>query len=332
MELKTERYISKELISLLEKTSLGTNGAVYKHLDIKKQALLTDNPLSLLLIRNQKLIGNITFCERPFGFYLRYFTFESLFQNSGKSSRKSKGNSPIKKEIHQFFETCLIKKGMLYAYIDPNNKRSLNMAETFGLEIKSLLTTQAYSRFFPKMSRRFRLVEDWKEIKDCVESTYGTQFGYTDTHICQGPYGAVYNKHDELIAFAKFNKATWEIERFPGKYGKLIPKVLPYIPLLKKIINPKKFSFLVPDIVWVDKNNPNLLTELFNAALNHYACNSIIWWTDENQGIYQAAKAQVKWGLLHRLLGNNPLALVQKSLHQEIKEEELIFVNGFDLI
>ena len=89
---------------------------------------------------------------------------------------------------------------------------------------------------------------------------------------------------------------------------------------------------MVPDIVWVDKNNPNLLTELFNAALNHYACNSIIWWTDENQGIYQAAKAQVKWGLLHRLLGNNPLALVQKSLHQEIKEEELIFVNGFDLI
>ena len=332
MELKTERYISEELISLLEKTSLGTNGAVYKHLDIKKQALLADNPLSLLLFRNHKLIGNVTFCERPFGFYLRYFTFDSLFQSSGNSLKKSKVNSPIKNEIHQFFETCLNKNGLLYAYIDPKNKRSLNMAETFGLEIKNLLTTQAYSRFFPKRSKRFRLIEDWKEIKDAAETTYGGQFGYTDTHICQGPFGAVYDEHDEIIAFAKFNKATWEIERFPGKYGKLIPKILPYIPLLKKIINPKMFSFLVPDIVWIDRNNPALLTELFNAALNHYACNSIIWWTDENQLVYQAAKTQVNWGLLNLLLGNNPLALVQKSLGQEIKEKELIFVNGFDLI
>ena len=44
------------------------------------------------------------------------------------------------------------------------------MAETFGLEIKSLLTTQAYSRFFPKRSKRFRLIEDWKEIDRAINN------------------------------------------------------------------------------------------------------------------------------------------------------------------
>jgi hypothetical protein len=86
-ELSTE--ISPDLVRLFERTVLGTNGAKYKHLDVAQSVAHTDHPLSFSLRRREQLIANITFCKRPFGLYLRYFSFDSKFQSKGESTHES---------------------------------------------------------------------------------------------------------------------------------------------------------------------------------------------------------------------------------------------------
>ena len=72
------------LLELLNNTTLGTNGAKYRHLDTSKRILEADNPLFLSVERNDKVLGNITFCQRDNFWYIRYFAFSTYTQSGIK--------------------------------------------------------------------------------------------------------------------------------------------------------------------------------------------------------------------------------------------------------
>lgn len=54
---------SKGVIDILKKTTLGSNGGLYQHLNTEARVLDLDNPLFLTLERNDKVLGNVTFSE-----------------------------------------------------------------------------------------------------------------------------------------------------------------------------------------------------------------------------------------------------------------------------
>jgi hypothetical protein len=55
MKFEFTEVITPELVELLEGTTLGTNGAMYRHLDVKDRIYQTDAPLSFSLKRNDHL-------------------------------------------------------------------------------------------------------------------------------------------------------------------------------------------------------------------------------------------------------------------------------------
>jgi hypothetical protein len=61
---KIRKEATPALLELLNNTILGTNGAKYRHLDTTSRILEADNPLFLSLERRDKVIGNVTFCQR----------------------------------------------------------------------------------------------------------------------------------------------------------------------------------------------------------------------------------------------------------------------------
>ena len=54
---KIRKEATPALLELLNNTTLGTNGAMYRHLDTKSRILEADNPLYLSMERNDKVIG-----------------------------------------------------------------------------------------------------------------------------------------------------------------------------------------------------------------------------------------------------------------------------------
>jgi hypothetical protein len=328
-ELSTE--ISPDLVRLFERAILGTNGAKYKHLDVAQSVAQTDHPLSFSLRRREQLIANITFCKRPFGLYLRYFSFDSKFQSKGKARMNPK--SVLKVQIEEVFQDLEKNHGgtanYCYAYIDTKNVRSKWMSETFGFHTKAQLATQSYSRLFPRVNKQLRLEPISAEHRNIIEHSYQHYTGYFTYFFEEGELACLRNKQGELLAFAKFHRVRWEIQRLPGKFGGILVKLVPFIPFINRLIQPNDHTFLVPEVVCNPSGNIHDIDALFEAVLAKEKLHSMLWWNDTRDKLYQQAKKSFKWGILHKLIGVTDVDVVFRG---PFTPQAPVFVAAFDMV
>jgi hypothetical protein len=336
---KIREQVTESIIRLLEQTTLGTNGAKYKHLDTSRRIHESDNPLFLTLERNDKVLGNITFCRREKDWYIRYFAFHSLAQAGEKKKKEDKGNSLLKRELNQFFDDCFTGKTdgnkvrSMYAYIDPKNDRSIWMSANFGFHVIRQLATQSFSRVKPQASDRLEHLYNWEEIKELVESNYGDHGYYINTHASKAPFYVLRNEFGEIIACTRVTKVNWQIVRMPGKLGGILTKAIPFVPVLRKLIRPDHHTFLVPEIVCIKNNDPKILDELFSSILERERLNLILWWIDSREPLYVNVKNKMDWGLLHKLIGSTPVDVVQKTANNEVLfNDRPVFVTAWDMV
>ena len=331
MEFEQAEHIHPDLVALFEQTVLGTNGAKYKHLDVAQSVAHTDHPLSFSLRRRENLLANITFCKRPFGLYLRYFAFDKRFQSKGKARMNPK--SEIKKKIEGVFEEITARypgtHAYCYAYIDAKNIRSKWMSETFGFQTKAYLNTQTFSRVFPKAAAHLRKEKIAGQVFQTIESHYSHYSAYFTHFFENGTVYTLFDDKGERLAFAQFHQVRWEIQRLPGKFGGLQVKLLPYIPFLRKLIQPKEHTFLVPDVVCNPSGNVADVERLFEAVLAQENCHTMLWWNDTRDPLYQKAQQQFKWGLLHQIIG---VAKVDVVVRGDFEPKEPIFIAAFDMV
>lgn len=326
---------SDGVLKLLSETVLGTNGARYKHLNTDEIIQQLDEPMFLSLERKGKALSNITFCRRRGDWYIRYFAFANFAQASKKGKEAQQSNGILKQSVARFFDQKLQEEAQcFYGYIDPNNAKSRWMSENFGFKHIATLITQSFSRRKPKLHKGFEILTNDAEIASCM-TTYSEHLFYTDYHAKRVKFAAIRDEHDQIIAFAKYQKAHWRIDALPGKWGKTLVQVLPYVPVLSGIFNPKNHRFLVPEAVQVKDNNPDLLIALLESILAHENYKLMLWWMDERESLWQDNKKRVRWGIFHRLLKNPPVnvyARFEKTDYQALAKEQLIYVSGMDLI
>lgn len=334
------REPTESIIELLDKVTLGTDGAHYRHLDTRAKILEADSPLYYTLERNEKAIGNITLCERGSDWYLRYFAFDPLMQSTGKKRSKGGSGSRLKNEVKSFFDQLF--KGefsaqpahSIYAYIDPKNQKSLWMSESFGFSKVRSIATQSFSRVSPKTSDRVVKNLKWEEVSELVKENFKDHSYFYPVQVQKGPFYGLRNEKGELIAFLKVTTAEWEIRRLPGKLGGLLVRMLPFIPLLNKLIRPAHHKFLVPDSVWVKNNDPRLLSELFEGVLAEEKQTLMLWWIDIKDPFYLKVKDNVTWGVIHKVIGVNEVDLVVKADQNELNKlkSKVHFVSGYDFV
>lgn len=331
MQFEQSESISPDLVRLFENTVLGTNGAKYKHLDVAQSVAHTDHPLSFSLRRNTQLLANITFCKRPFGLYLRYFTFDQRFQSTGKARVNPK--SSIKREIESVFQDITARfpgtENYCYAYIDAKNVRSKWMSETFGFKTKAKLATQSFSRIWPKQEPSLKEETMNQELFAYIEKQYAHYAAYFTHFFENGSVYSIFNQQGERLAFAQFHKVRWEIQRLPGKFGGLQVRILPYIPFLNKLIQPKEHTFLVPDVVCNPSGDIKDVQRLYEAVLAEEKLHTILWWNDTRDKLYQKAQTVFSWGLLHKVIGAAEVDVVVRG---EFEPKTPVFIAAFDMV
>lgn len=336
---KLRQEVTPALLELLNNTTLGTNGAKYRHLDTTSRILKADNPLFLSIERNEKVIGNATFCQRDKFWYIRYFAFHSFAQAGNKKKKNDRSNSFLKRELNQFFDEVFEGKysdvpiESMYAYIDPRNDRSKWMSKNFGFNVISQLATQSFSRFYPKFSTRLEIITDWELLKPLVEKEFSEHAYFFTTHAQKSPFYVLKDNAGAILAFTRVTKVNWEIVRLPGKFGGLLTKIIPFIPFLNKLIKPKKHTFLVPEIVVVKDNNTALLNELFSGILAVEKLNLLLWWIDKQDPLYISIKDKIKWGFFNKLIGVNPVDVVERrNPTSKAISKGPVFVTAFDMV
>lgn len=337
---KVRREPTESILRLLDNITMGTDGVRYRHLDTREKIKDLDNPLFYTLERNKRAIGNITVSEREQDWYLRHFAFTTGLQGSGRRRSRSGGSSILKKEVSVFFKSLLEGKftnrsgRCIYAYIDPENKKSLWVSESFGFKKVRTIATQSFSRFKPKISQRLVKNLHWQELGPLIQREYGDYSFFHPVQTLKGPFYGLKNNSGELIAFTKITKAEWQIERLPGKLGGALVSLLPYIPMLNRLIKPEHHSFLVPDAVWVKDHDPRLLEELFEGILHETKLNLMLWWVDTNERHYATVKSKMRWGPVNKIIGVHDaylMVLGEDKLIQELKNDPH-FTSGYDFV
>lgn len=346
MKVKPPFYIreeaSAEILELLTSVTLGTNGAKYRHLDTAEKVKQLYRPLFLTLERADKVLGNITFCRRPCGWYIRYFAFDQALQSKGKKNNTPKANSWLKKRLDNLFQEALQAKEpdaphLFYAYIDPKNVKSLWMSEQFGFTTVATIATQTFSRIKPRKKEQVeKAPTEW--VNSFVEEKFGEYPLFFAHHVNNdAPSYVIKNKAGEIIAFAKTQRAIWCIERLSGKSGALLTQMIPFIPGVRNIVKPNRHEFSTVEAVWVadaeKENARELLEQLFEGILYMEKTNSLIWWVDYNEPLYQMVQKKINWGLMHKLNGVSDAHLVTLKEESVSEKSHLpYYTTAFDFI
>ncbi|MFN5909894.1 MAG: hypothetical protein ACK45H_01035, partial [Bacteroidota bacterium] len=193
--------------------------------------------------------------------------------------------------------------------------------------------TQTFSRIFPKKSVRFCQINDHSEIKEQLIGSYSSYRFFQDQTIRKGQFFGIRDRRGELIAFARAMEVNWTIIQLPGKIGKPLSRIIPYIPFINRLLRPKKHTFLAADAVWLIHNDPALLEELFSSLLAEKKLNLLIWWTDERDPVSKPIRKKVRWGLLDKIVGRTPVDVMIKSRDGTLlSDNKPVFVSAYDMV
>lgn len=348
-----QNRVTPEILELLTNTTIGTNGAKYRHLHTVNKIGTLYRPHFYSIIRHQKALANVTICNRPTlldgdtieTFYIRYFAFASSYQTKG-ASQKINTTKPSIFEVYlsDLFSTTseselgpAESKSFFWAFIDPENNRSLNMADRFKFETIGQFKTFGFSRFFPKVQPKVERLKavDKAEVLQQIKTFYQHHALFSEVHLFKHDDYFVYRHEGKIVAGVQVYKVHWKIEAMPGLKGKVMVKVLPYIPILNRIINPKNYRFLATEGLFWEDGHEDKIEKLLEGVLHSTGHQSLLIWVDiKDKKLISGLKSQ-KLGWIQRVKSDNTIDVLGRfNRFPESVQSKIInspkYISGFD--
>jgi L-amino acid N-acyltransferase YncA len=334
------RGILPEIADFLSAVAWGTEGAVYEHKDIDEHIRFLNNPTLLVVRENGKIVGTVVFCNavmrsgtaRYNYYYVRYFA----------ASREIRGKGIIKYYASKVME--LIRVGekeptIFIACIENGNLASYKVVEKAGYELVGKMKTHGFSRFFPRSDERLEQVlseNGRKEVISLLEKYYEehtlVNFNYVFLH---DKYFVIREK-GEIVAGCQAHRVHWVVNKMAGFSGKLIRNVVPYIPFINRVFNPKRFEFLGFEGIYFKPGYENELMKLFEAVLAREGLHSGMFWLGESSPISKSILGHNKLGLLHRFIKDSDAFIL--ASYYDLSSSEIaafrsrpLYASSFDL-
>jgi GNAT superfamily N-acetyltransferase len=244
--ITVEKTFDDTILTLLRKTIYGTKGPKYKHTGQELKLQNLKNPLFFTLRKQEDTIGFCCLCEREIwigteknlGYYGRYLAVDENYQGNGFGKL-------LKKNATEYIESNSTSPSVLYSYIEKNNTRSFNISQKMGFQSISTLETIIFSRLCPKADNRVTRIEEVElpEILEKLESQNTHTILRTFENINYQNNCFILKENGRIVAGLQANPTRWKIVEMEGLGGKILLNILPYIPILKRLINPGKYDF-----------------------------------------------------------------------------------------
>ncbi|MDZ7607194.1 MAG: hypothetical protein U5K79_16755 [Cyclobacteriaceae bacterium] len=343
--LKISKSVEPAIADLLQRNTVGTPGKsmIYGHTDMsEKLSGLRDFRFANLHL-GKKLLGTICFLQRQvvsgqrehMAVYVRYFTFHEQFRSSGDAERKGTRSS-IRQEVARVMNGEGLdtdEKAVFYAYVDADNVRSGRLIDEFGFRKAGTFHTIPYSRFFPKEHREVQRLgkEHQEEISQILMEFYRhfNLVTFEDLFV-RGNYYAI-KKDGQFVCGVQAIPDSWRIISLPGITGKVMMKIVPKVPLLRRLFNPD-YRFLLFQNIFCFPGHEHLLEKLFDTALADMKRYSAILCEDPMSELY-AMISGVNKGLTYRINGEKEIDIMVKTQHAGfLNPDKPFFVSGADVL
>ena len=328
--------VSMAVRSLLMKTVWGSGGTHYEHLGGEQTVKEMFDPHVITLEKDEELIACALFCKREVkvnshtynSFYTRYFAANPVFRGQGIVKQNGAATmSMIRKDVAE--------PSLFYAVVEKKNYASKKIVESVGYNPIALLKTVGISRYFPKKNSSVRKLsaaelEQMKLRLDVFYKEHGfVQFKPLDTYY-------VLEEAGEIVAGVQVEKGSWHIQNMPGVLGFVVMKVVPYIPLLNRIFNPRNFKFLGLEALYFKDGHAKDAVKLVEHLLAENKCNSAMLFADEKSKVYTHLM-KCRLGILNYFSQDADSFLMMA--HEHVPADEVasiqkapVYVSSFDLL
>ncbi len=363
LEIRVTDSADEGIINILSRAVQGSEGGMrFTFQDISERiAAYKDRIRFISLYKKNKITATAGACYRISGqddlkypsTFIKYLAFLSLLQSDTRSRRRRQVRE-IRPEPFDSFKTRTLEifgkphllglpdvfekdRHILYAFLESVNERAKDLVHKAGFEyIRSFLTV-AFSRFSPRPDRRVSLIRENEipEMHELLRDYYRDYSLFTADYAFYGNRYYVLKEGDEIVAGVNAFPASNEIYNIPGIWGWVMMKVLPLIPLFRRLFSPGIFHFLVFDAIYCKKGKESLLYTLLESVCASEGFHTGLMWLDDRSELYDTMRTSGRLGALNRMLNAKPGLVYVKFVNLTAEEQEKFYdapayVSGFD--
>jgi hypothetical protein len=346
--LKEEDYsiykyegVPQEIITFFEQTNWGSAGAVYERKNSSELVGLLKKPYLFAVQRGEEIVGTAVFCHAApwvagiaFNCYIiRYFAASDVIR--GKKLMKYYGGKVM--EVVREEEK---EKTIYVGCVEKGNARSYKVVANAGYESIGLLKVSAFSRFFPKAYNTIRQVtteEERQQVRNLLNRFYASHvLVHFDYLFLKDNYHVILDQ-GEIVAGCQLHRVHWAINKMPGFMGKIIMNVLPKVPLINKLFNPKRFEFLAFEGIYFKAGYEEKLLNLFEGLLHQEKMHTALFWMGENCPYRALIQQHGKLGLMQHFVKDSGVYIM--TSYRNMSDDEItslksgpLYASAFDYI
>ncbi|MBK7408271.1 MAG: hypothetical protein IPJ40_09535 [Saprospirales bacterium] len=333
--------LSDEIVRFLENTAFGTKHNLYRHYYIREFVANTPRTTFYYLRQDHKeMVAIVAFWERTFlgsppyeGSYIRYYAASPKIRGKKLVGRFSK-------EMLEWMRKQQKDPIIFFGSIEGRNKASQAVANHLDFEPFAPFQTMGFSRFSPRMKGEVQRVteEECKELLPKLDAQYADHAFWGHDYLNLDNEYYVLKKDGQIVCGAQAHPAHWVVENMAGFVGKYILPILPYVPVLRNIFNPKAFHFVNVEALYAEKGHEGALVDLFESILFLKKRHSIMAWFDARDPLYQFLVQQNKLGLHSRFTSDAKATFIvdfscyPKENAEALRGSKLCYATGYDYI
>jgi len=304
LRLVVSAQASPHSVALLQHTVYGTHGPQYRHTGQAEKVAHITGPYFFELWKGDELAGTYCLSERQVhtpagpvpGYYGRYLAVPAAHRGHGYGHL-------LKQEAVRYIERMQPQPHLFYSYIEGANARSLQISAKAGFCPLAQLEALAFGRLYPRRDLRFSQlpVVEQPAMRARLAAAYQAYSLVQFDHLFDDNNYFVLRENGEIIAGVQAQPVRWRIEAMPGLSGQLLLRVLPYVPVLKRLINPANHQFAALEALYVQPGREPELLVLLESVLAHFGYTSALMMLDTNSPLHQYLKGSGKLGLLQAI-------------------------------
>lgn len=331
--------IPEDVMQFLDSVAWGNEGAVYEHKNTAEHIPFLQRPTLITLNQGEKVQGTAVFINSPVrvgpakynSYYVRYFAAAGEIRGKGVIRKYA---PRVMEGIRQHEK----EKTLFFASVEKGNKASYAIVEKAGYRPIGIMKTNGFSRFFPKKSQRIEQVrtgEEKAEVRGLLARFYENHSLVHFNSLFIHDNYFVIRENGEIVAGCQMHRTHWVINQMPGLMGKIIMHVVPRIPLLNKMFNPRRFEFLALEGIYYKPGCIRQLEELFEGLLARENLKSAMYWMGKFCPYRREILRKASAGLLHTFVKDSE-GIIMASF-TGLSEEEIadlrmrpLYVSAFD--
>jgi len=338
-----ERFpgIPVEAIKFLDDIAWGNEGALYEHRNTEEHIKLLNNPVFVGLYKEGKIKATGIFSVAPVSVngqkfncnYFRYFA----------ASKDIRGKGIIKKmtiKVMELIRENQNSKTIFFACVEKENKSSYNVCESAGYIPVGTVNTLGFSRFFPRFNPAIQQVqsqEGKREIISLLSALYSQHALVQFNSLFINDNYFVIKDKGEIVAGCQYHRAHWVINNMKGFSGQVVMRLVPLIPVLNQIFNPKRFEFLAFEGIYVKPGHEHVLPLLFEGLLAREGLKSSIFWMGSTCPVRHKIIQSGNLGMIHSFIKDSDVEVMAAFKDMDSKEianvkSQPIFASAFDYI